>query len=281
MMKASTQLLEDMNTRLNNISGLAEDDLQSIQEAILTVSECIARLNTMIVSEGFQGTADEVRFFKQIKPQFDGRLIFYLLLLRLMACSSSATLADRYTAYVQELEKLQSFIDQHYAFWQYCQMNQTHQDEYYFLRRTPGADPLLEDYQVHYDWKTNTLMSVTAARIYAYNLLREQASVVASQVNSNHRSIKKANSVALQWTSAKAGLIELIYAFQEYGVFNNSQVEVKKIADYFTSVFQVHFGNVYKTYEDIRLRKKNRTPFLDALKSALERRIDRDNEHAM
>lgn len=281
MMKEAVQLLEDMHVRLAGITGLAEDDLTSIQEAIQIASEAIVQLRTIIVTGEFISTNDEIRFFKQIKPQFDGRLIFYLLLLRMQAMQVSVSPCDRHLEYARELKRLQSFYRQHYVFWQYYRMDQTHLDEHYFLRQTKDTLPLLEENQIHYDWQTNAPMSAIAAKIYAYELLRTHAAVVAAQFSLTSDSNKKTNDLPLHWTSSKAGLIELIYALQEYGVFNNAQLEVKKIADYFSIMFGIRFANVYKTYEDIRLRKKSRTPFLDALKAALERRIDRDNENAM
>jgi len=280
MMQETIQLLEEMHSNLAAITGLAEDDLQSIQEAIHIVSQTLVQLKTIITTGEFRSTDDEIRFFKKIKPQFDGRLIFYLLLLRMHA-GLSAIPMNRHAAYARELERLQPFYQQHYSFWQYYRMDQTDLDEHYFLRRSQNTFPLLEENQVHYDWQTNTLMSATAARIHAYELLKEHAAAIMDRTALPAGKYSPDDTSALRWTAAKAGLIELIYALQEYGVFNNAPVEIKKIADYFSTVFQVRFANVYKTYEDIRLRKKNRTPFLDALKAALERRIDRDNENAM
>ena len=38
--------------------------------------------------------------------------------------------------------------------------------------------------------------------------------------------------------------------------------------------------NIHKKYEEIRIRKKNRTVFLDALKNSLIRKMELDDEHA-
>lgn len=282
MITISMQLLEEMNARLNNLSGLSEDDPQSIQEAIYIVSESIAKLKGLITEERFSSPIEEIRFFKKTKPQFDGRLIFYLTLLRFQTCYTFADPIDRYNAYTAELKKLQPFYQQHYFFWQYYNMDQTYLDEHYFLRSAKENLPLLDESQLYFDRSTNAPMSALIAKFYGYELLRLHTLTIAAQLPlpAKHTDGKGDLSL-LQWTSVKAGLIELIYALHEYGVFNNGQVEVKKIADYFSQVFQIKFGNIYKTYEDIRLRKKNPTAFLDALKSALERRIDRDNEYAM
>lgn len=282
MITTSIQLLDEMTSQLNALSGLAEDDPQSIQEAIYIVSDSIIKLKELIARENLPSAAEEIRFFKKIKPQFDGRLIFYLLLFRLQTNCVAPTATGRYNIYSTELKKLQPFYQQHYFFWQYYRMEQTYLDEHYFLRNATENQPLLDEFQLYFDGTSNTSMSALTAKFYAYELFRMHTLTIAASLSLPPAQMQgSADFPPLHWTAVKTGLIELIYALHEYGVFNNAQVEVKKIADYFSEVFQIRFGNIYKTYEDIRLRKKNRTTFLDALKSALERRIDRDNEYAM
>ena len=76
----------------------------------------------------------------------------------------------------------------------------------------------------------------------------------------------------LQWTASKTALVELIYALQSGGVYNNGQMEIKEIAETFQHVFKVDLGNYYHVFNEIRLRKKNRTSLLDpaSRKSAAE-----------
>lgn len=279
MLATSLSLLEAMNERLATLPGLPDDDLQSIQQAISITSEYIASLKSKLASTSFDSPADEIRFFKKIKIQFDGRLIFYLILLRLQSKQELVSTTDRYNVYSKELQSAEDFHTLHYSFWQYWQMDFSHLDEQYFLRSSKNNLPLLDEEQVYIDQKNNAPMSVAIAKLYAYQLLKEHIAKIREQPFSHFSETIKTKGLA--WTSTKAALIELIYALHEYGAYNKGQVEIKKIADYFSQVFQVRFANIYKTYEDIRLRKKSPTPFLDALKSALERRIERDNENAM
>ncbi|WP_300601952.1 RteC domain-containing protein [Niabella sp.] len=276
MITETLKLLEEMNNKLSDLSGLSEDDLLSIQQAIIITSESIARLKSLLASSSFESPAAEIRFFKKLKPQFDGRLIFLLMLLRMQTPDSTS---DRNSIYTKELERLKPFYRKHYAFWQYYKIGLSHFDEQYFTRQSSEEPLFLDEEQILLDSQTNAPMSSIVARFYAYDLLKDRArqTIIQPQATSG----KAGKSISLSWTSAKAELIELIYALHEYRAFNSGQLDVKKIADYFSSVFNIRFSNIYKTYEDIRLRKKNSTPFIDALKACLERRIDRDNENAM
>lgn len=276
MTTETLQLLEEMNSKLSNLSGLTEDDLFSIQQAILITSEAIAQLKALLTNSKFESVAAEIRFFKKLKPQFDGRLIFYLMQLRMHTRSAS----DRTAIYAKELDRAELFYQKHYSFWQYFKMGLSDLDEYYFTRKDTDEPIFLDEHQIHYDSQANAPMSGIVARFYAYDLLKEHSAKL-TEAHFSGSSNKQDKSLSLSWTSAKSELIELIYALHEYRAFNNGQPDIKKIAEYFSAIFNIRFSNIYKTYEDIRLRKKNNTPFLDALKAGLERRIDRDNENAM
>jgi hypothetical protein len=83
----------------------------------------------------------------------------------------------------------------------------------------------------------------------------------------------------LNWTASKAALIELIYAFQSFGAFNHGEADIRQIADFFQLAFNISLGNLYSTFQEIRIRKKGRSFFLDQLKEELIRRMDHSDEN--
>jgi hypothetical protein len=78
----------------------------------------------------------------------------------------------------------------------------------------------------------------------------------------------------VQWTGSKAALTELIYALQSGGVLNNGLTGIKEIAENFEKIFQVELGNYYHCFNEIRLRKKNRTALLDHLREKVLQKMD-------
>jgi hypothetical protein len=88
-----------------------------------------------------------------------------------------------------------------------------------------------------------------------------------------------ATGAALTWTAPKGGLIELIYAFQSHGVFNGGDADIRMIAEYFQRTFNVNLGNLYRRFQEIRIRKKSRSFFLDQLRDKLIERMDYTDEH--
>ena len=83
----------------------------------------------------------------------------------------------------------------------------------------------------------------------------------------------------LQWTAPKVALIELIYALQTEGVFNNGTANVKDIADQFQETFNVDLGQYRRMFLDIRTRKDDRAKFINTLKDKLLLRMEETDEN--
>jgi hypothetical protein len=76
------------------------------------------------------------------------------------------------------------------------------------------------------------------------------------------------------WTGSKVALIELLYALHTEGVFNNGTSDLKEVAQYFESVFNVNLGQYHRTFLEIRIRKSDQTKFLNVLKEKLIKRME-------
>lgn len=84
----------------------------------------------------------------------------------------------------------------------------------------------------------------------------------------------------LRWALSKAALTELIYGLHEHGCFDG-RPEISRIATVFSYIFDIDLGNIYKGYEGIRIRKKDRTPLLSGLVASMLRRLDHDDLYAL
>jgi hypothetical protein len=107
-------------------------------------------------------------------------------------------------------------------------------------------------------------------------MLTEYCNAELSELKCEVHPISKngANYTMLRWTAPKVALIELIYALHASGVYNNGNTDLKRIASAFERFFQVDLGNFFNAFQEIRIRKKNRTVFVDRLKETLIRRMD-------
>jgi hypothetical protein len=61
----------------------------------------------------------------------------------------------------------------------------------------------------------------------------------------------------LKWTASKASLIELLYALQTSGSFNNGSIDLKSLATSLENLFDIDLGNYYRVFQEIRIRKQS------------------------
>ena len=76
----------------------------------------------------------------------------------------------------------------------------------------------------------------------------------------------------------KSALVELLYALQSAGSCNNGDIDLKQLANHFEHLFNIDLGNYYRIFQEMRIRKMNRTTFLDQLKARLIQRMDETDE---
>ena len=76
------------------------------------------------------------------------------------------------------------------------------------------------------------------------------------------------------WTSSKVALIELIYALHSEGFFNNVASDLKDAFEFFENTLKIDLGQYHRTFLEIRVKKTNRTKFLDSLKETLIKKMD-------
>jgi hypothetical protein len=107
--------------------------------------------------------------------------------------------------------------------------------------------------------------------VIANKLLKEHIISLAETYKSSGDSLEES---PLTWTGSKADLIELIYGLETVGVINKGGADIKEIARRFESLFNISLGNFYRQFLDIRLRKKEKTTFLNQMKEKLEVRMD-------
>jgi hypothetical protein len=83
---------------------------------------------------------------------------------------------------------------------------------------------------------------------------------------------------SLRWTGTKAEAVEIIYELVHVGVINNGQATIMQVAKWFEREFQIELGNVSKTFQDIRNRRKETTSFALKMDKALRQYIEQLDE---
>lgn len=149
-------------------------------------------------------------------------------------------------------------------------------DEKMFIRGNHDIKLWLDTYYFQSDHTFSTSHDYKVAKIMANDLI--QVYIEDKLYRGDELSSISADPKSPNWTGSKAALIELIYALQTHGDFNNGKTDIRVIARYFENVFDIDLGDFYHTYLEIKNRKINRTKFLDALREALIKKMDDQDE---
>jgi len=123
-------------------------------------------------------------------------------------------------------------------------------------------------FTTHYDY--------ILARFQANERLREYLLTEIAKLKDGYPVLQPpCNRTGLRWTGSKVHLTELAYALAASGQINSGTVGVQEVTGRLEELFGVKLGGVYRTYQEIRQRKRDsRTKFLDLMKENLLRRMD-------
>jgi hypothetical protein len=137
----------------------------------------------------------------------------------------------------------------------------------------------LDDYETDLDF--TTFYDHKISKIIAFDFLSEfiKESINKLEQKNELRKINIRDKGDLIWTGSKVSLVELLYALQSTGSFNNGSIGIKDLANELQSLFNVEIGNYYRAFQEIRIRKSSRTSFMDQLKDRLIKRMDESDEN--
>lgn len=76
-------LLSDLNEQLNFIDIEFDDTINRCEKAIEIIIVSIQKLKILFLKEKFKNQEQEIDFFKNIKPKFTSKLIYYNVIFKI------------------------------------------------------------------------------------------------------------------------------------------------------------------------------------------------------
>jgi len=272
--------LSKLNEQLNFIDLEIDNQIRKCENAIDVILKSINEIKKIVAKSSFRSETEEIHFFKEIKPQFTSKLIYYNMIykIEMKRPNGGNRILKKY--YHNELLKLKSFFDNELEFYQYYRSGSTYLDYKYFQRGKFDIKLALDSYYFETDTTFSTSHDFKVARVLANDLIQlylEKQLIMIENKDNTDKSQRKPN-VKLMWTGSKVALTELLYALHSEGIFNNGSVDLKDIAEYFEQVFEIDLGQYRRTFLEIRARKNDRTKFITLLNDSLLKRIDNSDD---
>lgn len=278
----TNSLYEEMENKLTEINLNEFNEIQSLKRASFEILQTLTVLKEYVLKNSFNNKEEEIHFFKNVKPKFLSKLIYYHKVFEMLSHLPFSSLNEVRTFYLKELDKINDYLNENRDFYSYYRSHSTLFDAAYFLRKEPESWLLLnfDDYET--DLNFTTIYDHKLSKIIAFESLAEfiKDSINTLEFkNKNGLNQNASNKQKITWTGTKVSLIELLYALQSTGSFNKGTIDVKSLATYLEKFFNVELGNYYRVFQEIRIRKASRTTFLDQLKDKLINRMDESDEN--
>lgn len=276
----TNKLLSDLNEQLNFIELEIDNQLTRCESSIEIILKVLINLKNLISKFKFNSETEEIQFFKEIKPQFTSKIIYYntIFNIEMKKPNGGTRVLKKY--YNNELIKLKAFFDNELEFYKYYRTGNIYLDYKYFLRGKFDIKLSVNSYYFETDKTFSTSHDYKVAKILANDLIQlylENQLILIENKDNNEKSQRKPNT-KMTWTGSKVALTELLYALHSEGVFNNGVADLKDIAEYFEHIFEIDLGQYRRTFLEIRVRKAERTKFITALNEALIKRMDNSDD---
>ncbi|MGV8137390.1 MAG: RteC domain-containing protein [Mangrovibacterium sp.] len=275
MIKYITNLKKEVDARIEQIESSEDNILKRSLAGSQVLGEAFNRLKTFILIYTFKNEEEEILFFKDIKPKFCYRLIYYRKIFNIEMNRPLAGFDAQKEYLNRELNAINDYTTKRLDFVRYYRSGSTHMDSLYFLRGRVDTEQYLETFYYELDPKFSTNCDFKVAKIMANDMLSAYLMQEIELLNDNGMKFGTFNFPATKktWMGSKTELQEQIYSWDSAGSFGD--VPLTQLYDYIQNVFNIQLdGNLSRAFGDLKIRNVP-TPFLDKLKNALLKRMGR------
>jgi len=265
-----------MESQLADVMLNSQTPTEQYRKSILICKKAMNKLKRYISSYSFESKAEEIQFFKEVKPLFYSKYIYYInvynFLMQLPAGGE-----DAFRSYINfQLTDLQRFFDSNKAFYQYYRSGGSQMDEVYFTRGDFDVQMELEDfeedeqYSTSHDYKLSKIMANEKFQDYLKLELARIGNEDLVQLN-GHKVFPFHHP---NWTASQTDAIELLYSLKASGAVNHGNIEISELVGIFEFVFQTELHETYHKLLDISRRKKEMFIFLNRMKNSFQNFIN-------
>ncbi|MBW8523815.1 RteC domain-containing protein [Chryseobacterium chendengshani] len=243
-------------------------DLVRISELSLwKIDESIINLKALIIPHEFESAADEIHFFKEIKPLFISQFIFHSQIIQILTYQPAAGEKAQRSYFAKEIDKLTIYYQDHAEFYSYHRREATYLDHKYFVRKRYDLKMNLPSGLYDYDENFTTSHDHHISQIKANQKLDEFLKLQIEKIQ-NKDTVNSLNS-PLVWSESKVALVEVVYGLYKLNCFNGGNIELSEVIKFVEKSLDINLGNYHKTIFEIRNRKTGSTKFLQMVNDNL------------
>jgi len=274
------KILLEIHNKEDKILSQSKRLIDEAYEMTLYLQDLLGSVKKYLIEEGFKNDEEEIHFFRSIKPQILGKLIYYNKIYRIETTCPVSNGKMYYNYFSGQLANLKREYTEHLCnsdFYRYYRSGRTDRDDTYFKRGNINYHDGLNSIVFEIDPEFSTFFDYKTARIISNELLY---TYLLTKINPDEGPDvilqKPESSKDIFWTDSKNAIIELIYALYASGVISHGKIGIRKISLMFQILFRIPLGDLHHAFHRMKTRSGSRTSFLDQLKFSLEEYMDKD-----
>ncbi|MDV2466353.1 tetracycline regulation of excision, RteC [Elizabethkingia anophelis] len=273
-------IVAEIQRQERKLSAEASSFIDEAYRMTIYLQELLRAVKEDVLKEGFASKAEEVHFFKLIKPNILGKLIYYNKVYRIeTACpADNGNLHQCYFAL--QLRELKQEYKEHICnsdFYRYYRSGRTDRDENYYTLGNINYYEGLNSFVFEIDPQFSTYFDYKVAKILANELIYNYLTTKLSPEQSPDVLLQNGDTKDIFWTQSKNALIELIYALHAADALSHGKLGIRKISMVFQILFRVSLSDIHNSFHRMKTRAGSRTLFLDQLKYSLEEYMDKED----
>ena len=274
------KILLEIHNNEDKILSQSKRLIDEAYEMTLYLQDLLGSVKKYLIEEGFKNDEEEIHFFRCIKPQILGKLIYYNKIYRIETTCPVSNGKMYYSYFSGQLANLKREYIEHLCnsdFYRYYRSGRTDRDDNYFKRGNINYHDGLNSIVFEIDSEFSTFFDYKTARIISNDLLY---TYLLTKINPDENPDvilqKPESSKDIFWIDSKNAIIELIYALYASGVISHGKIGIRKISLMFQILFRIPLGDLHHAFHRMKTRSGSRTSFLDQLKFSLEEYMDKD-----
>ena len=255
--------------QLAEISLSGEPLLEQYRASIKVSKKAMNKLKNYISSYAFESVAEEVNFFKEIKPKFYSKYIYFINIHNYLLQKPTGGQNIQQDYIHMHLAEIKTFFDHNRLFYAYYRSGMTQLDDIYYTRGGFDVHAELEDFEE--DEKYSTSHDYKLSKLIANEKLQDYLNIEIAKLNGDiivPEGQKIFPFPHPKWTASQTDAAELLYSLQTSCAVNNGNIEISELVAIWEFIFQMEINEPYHKLLDIVKRQKEMFIFLTRLRNS-------------
>lgn len=275
-----SKILSEIRHQEDKLSSQMMRTTDEAYQMTLFLNKMLCTIKAKVIRDNFTNEQQEIDFFKNIKPQVLGKLIYYNKVFRIETSCPVNNGRIHQNYFENQLKILKSEYKESISiedFYRYYRAGRTDRDHTYFRLGKINYHDGLKSGVFEIDLSFSTYYDNKVAHIIANELLY---TYLLTKINPDENPdmilINGDASKDISWTNSQNALIELIYAIYASNSISYGKIGIRKLALIFQVLFRTPLNDIHHAFHRMKTRAGSRTAFLDQLKISLEEYMDKD-----